>query len=156
MDRFETFLTRLGLSGASAWLLQHLFGPGPHTLLGAYATLIFLDVVSGTAAAIIRRDLRAEKAGVGALKKLMGFVAIATGHIADTIVGTGDIARNTMALLLCSYELQSITENLAVAGIVVPEAVRDLFARVWDARADAAAKREPAPREEASRYDRPL
>ncbi len=140
MDRFLDFLTRAGISGAAAWLLQHMFGPGPHTLLGAYATLVVLDVVSGTSAAIIRRDLRAEKAGIGVLKKLMGFCAIATGHVADTIVGTGDIARNTMALLLCSYELQSITENLAVAGIVVPDTVRDLFAKVWDQRADAAAR----------------
>jgi toxin secretion/phage lysis holin len=140
MERIEMFLARLGLSGGAGWAFHHFFGAGSDTLIAAYATLVFLDVMSGTMAAVIRHELRAAKMVEGAAKKLMGFVAISMGHVIDTVVGTGSVACNTMSVLLCTYEVTSITENLAVAGIIVPDQVQDLFARVLDAKADVAAK----------------
>ena len=144
MDRFEAFLTRLGLSGAGAWCLHHFFGENLVPLFAAYVTFILLDTVTGTLAAAIRHELRSDKAWTGALKKLMGLCAVAMGHAVDQAVGSGDIARNTMIVLLCSYEFKSIVENLAVADIIVPASISMLFEKALAAR-EAAEEKDNAP-----------
>lgn len=142
MDRLGEFLARLGLTGAGAWAMGHFFGADGVQLVGAYLTVAALDILTGTCAAIKRRELRASKHFEGILKKVCCVAAIAVGHQADVALGAGNLARDGMWLYVFAYELKSNTENLAVLGILVPETVQDLFARVLEAKVE---KAPPAP-----------
>lgn len=138
MDPLNSFFARVGLSGAGAWLMNRFFGLNAYELLGSYIVCGLLDIVTGLGAAIqTGTPITAKKMFPGLAKKVCCVAAISLGHQVDVALGTGDWARNWLGLLVIFYEVTSNTENLAVMGIIVPESIGGLFARVLESKEKA-------------------
>lgn len=91
---------------------------------------ITLDFVTGVARGIIQKKLASDVSFRGILKKLLIGVGVAVGHQVDVLIGTGPTFRNAVTLFYCASELISVLENLAGAGVGVPDFLTDALAKL--------------------------
>lgn len=126
---------------AFTWIETHLDGQGPHGLLEIYALFVLIDYATGVLASILTGQCKSSIALRGILKKLMCVGAIVFGHAVDLFLGAcggdagGTFAQGLMTRLLIGYEVLSIGENLAVGGIVLPQALKDMLQKFTNGNA---------------------
>lgn len=91
--------------------------------------LIVADIVTGTAASIIKKELSSSASMAGMTRKLMVMLMVAICKFIEPIaqgVPLGSLA----ALFYCGTELLSITENLGKIGVPIPAFIKNTLAKL--------------------------
>ena len=113
--------------GAAA---TYLWG-GWDAVLVALVAFAALDYVTGVAAAWTGRRLSSEASASGILRKLLMFAAVAVANILDGIAGLDQPMLRTLVIwFYLATEGISILENLAEAGLPIPEPLRQALQRL--------------------------
>lgn len=121
MEAIRVTLQTAGGLAAALWgglpmLVQVLIG------------VMVLDILSGMLAAFITQQLSSRVTFRGMAKK--AFVLVLVGAAAWVEPAAGVPLASAVAGFYVVYELMSILENAAVAGLPVPDALRSALARV--------------------------
>ena len=121
---------KAALAGVSGFLIAGLGGwTWP---LRALITLVILDYVSGVMQAALEKRLNSRVGFRGIAKKVYYFLLIAAVYVCETALIPDPQGYVTMALtsFFAINEFISIAEHGRALGIVLPEAVRDVFERL--------------------------
>ncbi|MRN57039.1 phage holin family protein [Paenibacillus monticola] len=110
--------------GAAVW---YLFG-GWTIMLQALLILVFVDWVTGWAAAWIHGELRSMKGFIGVAKKISIFIFVTVAHIIDAVLGDMHYLRDTVVFFYLANELLSIIENAGKMGVPMPPIFKDAVA----------------------------
>ena len=118
-------------SALGGWLGYFLGGcDGP-----LYALLIFviLDFITGTALAVVKKELSSEVGFLGIFRKVLIFMLVGVGHALDThIIGTGSVLRTAVIFFYLSNEGISILENAGHLGLPIPEKLKAVLEQLND------------------------
>lgn len=112
--------------GIAAWA----FG-GWDTALGALVMCMAVDYLSGSIVALVfHRSSKTESGAYnsaygikGLFKKLLMLLFVTVGVQMDKLLGTAYI-RDAVCIGFCTNEALSIVENLGLAGVPMPDAVK--------------------------------
>ena len=122
----EWFCTAAGVTGA---LLSWMFG-GFDEALAAMVILMAVDYLSGSIVALVFHNSRKSESGCynsvygikGLCKKGLMLLFVLVAAQLDRVMDTAYI-RDAVCIGFCTNEVISITENLGLAGIPLPQAV---------------------------------
>lgn len=123
----QTFCTVVGaIGGMAVWA----FG-GWDTAMAALVVCMGIDYLSGSIVALVfHRSTKSESGSYnsiygikGLFKKCLMLLFVAVAVQVDRLLGTAYI-RDAVCIGFCANEVLSITENLGLAGIPMPEAVK--------------------------------
>jgi toxin secretion/phage lysis holin len=118
----ETFFK--AVASVSGGVLVYIFGTW-HELFGVFIALWFFDVITGLVAAGKNGKISSIRGLIGIAKKVLIFSLIATSHIADMVLDTGDVIRNSTLMWFVVNEMISIIENAMRAGVPVPPKLKE-------------------------------
>ena len=126
----QYFCTALGCIGAG---LSWAFG-GWDTGLAALLVCMGVDYVSGSVVALVFHNSRKTETGAynsayglkGLCKKGLMLLFVLAAVQMDRIMGV-DYVRDAVCIGFCTNEVLSITENLGLAGIPLPQGVRKVL-----------------------------
>ena len=122
----EKLCTLMGILGGG---LSFLFGPWTSDLT-ALTVCMAVDLLSGIAVALLFQKSKKTATGSyssaygfkGLCKKAMLLLVVAVGHQMDTVLGTQYI-RTALCVGFLSNEILSVTENVGLMGIPLPNAL---------------------------------
>lgn len=122
----ETICTLFGLLGSA---LCWAFG-GWDAALIALTVCMSVDYISGSIVALVFHNSRKTESGSynsgyglkGLCKKCLMLLFVVVAVQADNLLGS-DYLRDAVCIGFCTNEVLSITENLGLAGIPMPQAV---------------------------------
>lgn len=122
----QTICTAIGLLGSG---LSWIFG-GWDGALAALTVCMAVDYISGSIVALVFHNSRKTESGAynsgyglkGLCKKGLMLLFVAAAVQADRLLGV-DYVRSAVCIGFCANEILSITENLGLAGIPLPEGV---------------------------------
>ena len=122
----EWFCTAAGVTGA---LLSWMFGDFDEAL-AAMVILMAVDYLSGSIVALVFHNSRKSESGCynsvygikGLCKKGLMLLFVLVAAQLDRVMDTAYI-RDAVCIGFCTNEVISITENLGLAGIPLPQAV---------------------------------
>ena len=103
---------------------------GLATIVQGLIILMAVDLVSGLFASYISRAWLSDTNLRGIAKKMLALLAVAACEVAGRLVLNIDSLGSAAAFGLCSWELMSIAENLALSGLPVPKALRDALVKL--------------------------
>jgi toxin secretion/phage lysis holin len=95
-----------------------------------YALIAFTvaDYATGIMCAIVEKKLSSEVGFRGIFKKVLIFVMVAVGNLADrTFIGSGDVVRTAVIFFYLSNEGVSILENASRIGLSVPDKLKEIL-----------------------------
>ena len=124
----QTFCTVLGVLGS---VLAAAFG-GWDAALAALLVCISVDYVSGSLVALVFHKSTKSESGAynsayglkGLCKKCLMLLFVLVAVRLDQLLGA-DYVRDAICIGFCTNEVLSITENLGLAGIPMPQAVAE-------------------------------
>lgn len=120
---------QVGLAAIGGWIGWAL--GGFDGFLFALLFCVIADYISGVMCAIIDKRLSSEVGFRGIFKKILIFVMVAIGHLADReLIGSGDAVRSAAVFFYISNESISLLENAAHIGLPVPQKLRDILAQL--------------------------
>jgi len=93
-------------------------------------TLVALDFVSGFSRAAIQQRLSSKESWQGIGKKVLMFVVIALAAQIDGLLNANSVLRNATVIAYCVSESLSVIENVAAAGMPVPDFLKDALAQL--------------------------
>ena len=122
----QTLCTLSGVLGAG---IAAAFG-GWDAALGALLTCMAVDYISGSIVALVFHKSPKTESGSynsgyglkGLCKKCLMLLFVLVAVQVDRLLGA-DYVRDAVCIGFCANEILSITENLGLAGIPMPEAV---------------------------------
>lgn len=122
----ETICTGLGILGAG---ISWAFG-GWDAALAALLICICVDYISGSVVALVFHKSSKTESGAynsayglkGLCKKGLMLLFVLVAVQIDRMLGS-DYVRDAVCIGFCSNEILSITENLGLAGVPMPQAV---------------------------------
>ena len=122
----QSICTVFGLLGAA---ISWAFG-GWDTALAALVICMAVDYISGSLVALVFHKSPKSKTGAynsayglkGLCKKCLMLLFVLTAVQMDKLMGA-DYVRDAVCIGFCANELLSITENLGLAGVPLPQAV---------------------------------
>ena len=122
----QTLCTGLGITGA---FLSWAFG-GWDAALTALIICICVDYISGSLVALVFHNSNKSDTGAynsayglkGLCKKGLMLMFVLVAVQIDRLMGA-DYVRDAVCIGFCSNEILSITENLGLAGVPMPQAV---------------------------------
>lgn len=122
----ETLCTLFGLLGSA---LCWAFG-GWDAALIALTVCMSVDYISGSIVALVFHNSKKSETGAydsayglkGLCKKCLMLLFVVVAVQADNLMGS-DYLRDAVCIGFCTNEVLSITENLGLAGIPMPQAV---------------------------------
>lgn len=119
MDNKEIWLASLAAS-----LFTTLFGVWDMALR-ALVTFIFLDYATGVIKAWLLKEISSAKGYQGLIKKSLILVVIIVANMADNVINTNGLFRDTICYIYISIEAISILENLSACGVPIPKPIID-------------------------------
>lgn len=108
----------------SATGLIYLLG-GWDVALVCLIVAIILDYVSGIIKAYVNKDLSSKIGFKGLLKKVGILVIVMLAVLVDRITGETGAIRTLVIYYFVANEGLSILENLAIAGVPIPESIKN-------------------------------
>lgn len=122
----QTICTALGVTGA---FFSWAFG-GWDAALNALMICICVDYISGSLVALVFHNSNKSDSGAynsayglkGLCKKGLMLLFVLVAVQIDRLMGS-DYVRDAVCIGFCSNEILSITENLGLAGVPMPQAV---------------------------------
>ena len=110
------------LAGIGSYLYGDLDG-----LIIALLVAVVLDYATGIAKAVILHKLSSEIGFKGIMRKALILLVVATAHLVDNCVGSGETWRNIAIVFYISNEGLSIMENCVACGLPVPKKLKDIL-----------------------------
>ena len=98
-------------------------------------TIVVLDMVSGFSRAAIQQRLSSKESWAGIGKKVMMFVVICLAAQVDGLLDANNVIRNATVIFYCVSESLSVLENVAAAGMPIPQAIKDALAQLSEKKA---------------------
>jgi toxin secretion/phage lysis holin len=116
-----------GIGGLLGWFLGGLDG-----FLYALIAFVVIDYITGVMRAIVEKDLSSRIGARGIFKKILIFLMVGVGHLADVYLlgDTGSALRTAVVFFYISNEGISLIENAAAVGLPVPEKLKDVLAQL--------------------------
>lgn len=111
------------LSMAATGIL-YLLG-GWDVALACLIVAIILDYISGIIKAYVNKDLSSKIGFKGLLKKVGVLLIVMLAVLVDTITGETGAIRTLVIYYFVANEGLSILENLALAGVPIPESIKN-------------------------------
>lgn len=108
----------------SATGLIYLLG-GWDVALVCLIVAIILDYISGIIKAYVNKDLSSKIGFKGLLKKVGVLVIVMLAVLVDRITGETGAIRSLVIYYFVANEGLSILENLALAGVPIPESIKN-------------------------------
>ena len=102
---------------------------GLHPLFQALIILMVLDIVTGLLSGYVARKLNSDVSFRGITKKVLILLAVATAGVIGPHIGDVPLA-GVVAGFYVMNEGLSILENLAEAGLPIPEVLQKALAKV--------------------------
>ena len=93
-------------------------------------TLVVLDFISGFSRAAIQQRLSSKESWQGIGKKVLMFVIICLAAQVDGLLNANSVLRNATVIFYCVSESLSVIENVAAAGMPVPDFIKDALAQL--------------------------
>lgn len=97
----------------------------------ALVMLMVIDWLSGLAAAYCLKKVSSEVGMIGIIKKTLIMMTLCVANIFDYAMNT-NVLRDTVTCFYIANEGISIIENVANAGVPVPEAIRKALSQIKD------------------------
>ena len=107
------------ISAAFGAILGYLFGEWS-ALLGILLAFVVTDYITGIIAAGLEGKLSSQVGFRGIAKKVIIFVIVAMGHLADNALGLESVLMSAAIFFYLANELISILENAGRIGLPVP------------------------------------
>lgn len=119
-------ITFSGIGGFLGWYLGGLDG-----LIYALIAFVVADYITGVMCAILEKKLSSEVGARGIFKKVLIFLLVGIGHLADVyLLGDGNALRTAVIFFYLSNEGISLLENAAVIGLPIPEKLKNVLAQL--------------------------
>ena len=125
MNVFKTIGTGVRVVAAfvgGVWL-------GLHPLFQALIILMVLDIVTGVLSGYVARKLNSDVSFRGVTKKVLILLAVATAGVVGPHIGDVPLAEVVAGFYVMNEGL-SIVENMAEAGLPVPDVLKDALAKL--------------------------
>jgi len=120
----SVLLTLLG--GCLGWFIGEING-----LFYALVAFVIVDYITGIIAAIINKKLASNIGFKGICKKVMLFALVGIGNVIDlNLIGNGNTFRTAILIFYIGNEGISILENCTVAGLPVPEKLKNILEQI--------------------------
>jgi toxin secretion/phage lysis holin len=117
-------ICQAGLAALGAflgWFLGGLDG-----IIYALIAFVVADYITGVMRAIVRKELSSEVGARGIFKKILIFLLVGIGHLADVyLLGDGEALRTALIFFYISNEGISLLENAADIGLPIPQKLKD-------------------------------
>lgn len=117
------------ICAASGTLLSWLFGEWD-MVLKIVATLMCLDYITGVIVAYINKEIDSKIGIKGIFRKTLNLVLIIIGVLLDRLLGSEWTFRSVVCYFMVGNEGWSIVENIAKAGVPIPNKIRDVLAQL--------------------------
>lgn len=122
---FDVETVAKGAAAAVGTAAVWLFG-GWDAVMTMLVGVVILDYASGVLRAAIEGRLSSAVGAKGIARKVGFFLLVAAAAVADRAIGAEEpVIRTATALFLTANELLSIVENLAAAGVPVPNVLKN-------------------------------
>lgn len=108
----------------AASIFTTLFGPFD-IALRTLIVFIVLDYITGIIKAWLLKEISSARGYQGLIKKSLVLVVVIVANMADDIMRTNGLFRNAICYIYISIESISILENLAAAGVPIPQPLVD-------------------------------
>ena len=116
-------------------IIELLWGKENSALLQILAILVTLEYITVKCVAIRQQKLSSAIGIRGISTKVLIFVVLAICHILDEfILSEGISVQSITTFFYCSNEIISILENCAVAGVPMPQKLKDVLANLKDSK----------------------
>lgn len=115
--------------GVGGGLASFLFG-GWSALLQTLVFFIFLDYFLAVIVAASFGELSSKKGFKGIAKKVMILALVAVAHSIDTILGDGNLIRDSVIFFYIANELISILETAGRTDIPIPDVLKQAIERL--------------------------
>ncbi|MBE3555580.1 MAG: phage holin family protein [Firmicutes bacterium] len=125
--------TLKGIFAAVATLLTFVFGQWD-TLMQGLVVFVTADLLAGSVAAVVTRDLDSGQLFHSILRKVLVFVMVAVAAQLDKVMQTGQnpLLRTVTIWFFIGQEGVSIIENAGRAGLPLPTALRQALRRLHE------------------------
>ncbi|GHV35014.1 hypothetical protein FACS18949_12130 [Clostridia bacterium] len=91
------------------------------------------DYITGVMCAVVTKTLSSEVGARGIFKKVVIFLLVGIGHLADVyLLGDGEALRTALIFFYISNEGISLIENAAIIGLPIPEKLKDILTQIRD------------------------
>jgi toxin secretion/phage lysis holin len=110
-------------------LITRAFGAweAMHTIL---LTLVVLDVAAGFTRAFVQKKLSSKESFRGIVRKVLIFLMVALAYQVDCLLSLEGATQHIVIAFYCASEALSIIENVAAAGLPIPDALRAALAQL--------------------------
>lgn len=115
--------------GVGGGLASFLFG-GWSALLQTLVFFIFMDYFLAVIVAASFGELSSKKGFRGIAKKVMILALVAVAHSIDTILGDGNLIRDSVIFFYIANELISILETAGRTDIPIPDVLKQAIERL--------------------------
>lgn len=115
--------------GVGGGLASFLFG-GWSALLQTLVFFIFMDYFLAVIVAASFGELSSKKGFKGIAKKVMILALVAVAHSIDTILGDGNLIRDSVIFFYIANELLSILETAGRTDIPIPDVLKQAIERL--------------------------
>ncbi|GHU89490.1 holin [Clostridia bacterium] len=129
MGNINWFSATLATIGAFlGWFLGGLDG-----FIYALIAFTVADYITGVMCAVVTKTLSSEIGARGIFKKVVIFLLVGIGHLADVyLLGDGEALRTALIFFYISNEGISLIENAAIIGLPIPEKLKDILTQIRD------------------------
>ena len=123
-----------GISSVAGLMITHLFGSWSVGLEGLLIAMI-IDYITGVSASFFCPELSLDsRIGFrGIVKKVLILLMVSMGHIMDAVIGT-ELVMPMVLYFYLANECLSITENIANAGVPIPNRLKSTLKQVREGR----------------------
>ena len=123
-----------GISSVAGLIVTHLFGVWSVGLEGLIIAMI-IDYITGVSASFFCPELSLDsRIGFrGIVKKVLILLMVSMGHIMDAVIGT-ELVMPMVLYFYLANECLSITENIANAGVPIPNRLKSTLKQVREGR----------------------
>ena len=123
-----------GISSVAGLIVTHLFGGWSVGLEGLLIAMI-IDYITGVSASFFCPELSLDsRIGFrGIVKKVLILLMVSMGHIMDAVIGT-ELVMPMVLYFYLANECLSITENIANAGVPIPNRLKSTLKQVREGR----------------------
>ena len=119
-------ITFSGVGGFLGWYLGGMDG-----FIYALIAFVVVDYLTGVMCAILEKKLSSEVGARGIFKKVLIFLLVGIGHLADVyLLGDGNALRTAVIFFYLSNEGISLLENAAVIGLPIPEKLKEVLVQL--------------------------
>ena len=112
--------------------VTYLLG-GWDSVLQILLVMVVIDYITGLTGALINKNVSSSIGFRGIVKKVFIFIMVMLSVQVDKMLGQTNVIRQVVCLFYITNEGISVLENMALAGLPLPEFLKNLLIQIRDA-----------------------